>query len=92
MALAPVHLAILKSDRNEVFARLVKNRHLSMRQCLKFEKRNCSVAFNTRLVSQWPAAKVAVKMDVKIGKVYFATYKISRLLKKEIKRLEAKWV
>src|SRR5205814_10672131 len=46
--------------------------------------------FDLHVLSHWPGAKVARKLGIKIGKVYFAKYKISRMLKKEIKRLEAR--
>jgi len=48
--------------------------------------------FDLHLLKGWPAAKVAGRLGVKMGKVYFAKYKISRLLKKEVKRLKAKIV
>jgi RNA polymerase sigma factor (sigma-70 family) len=48
--------------------------------------------FDLHVFREWPAAKVAQKLGVKTGKVYFAKYKISRLLKKEIRRLEAKGI
>ena len=48
--------------------------------------------FDLHVFRDWPAAKVAEKLGVKMGKVYFAKYKISRLLKKEIRRLEAKGI
>ena len=48
--------------------------------------------FDLHVFREWPAAKVAQKLGVKMGKVYFAKYKISRLLKKEIRRLEAKGI
>jgi RNA polymerase sigma-70 factor (ECF subfamily) len=47
--------------------------------------------FHLHVMRQWTAEKVAQKLGVKIGKVYFAKYKISRLIKKEAKRLEAEW-
>jgi len=46
--------------------------------------------FDLHVLKQWPATKVARKLGIKMGKVYFAKYKISLLLKKEIKRLQAK--
>ena len=46
--------------------------------------------FDLHVLKQLPANQVASKLGVKIGKVYFASYTISRLLRKEIKRLEAK--
>ena len=45
--------------------------------------------FHLQVVREWPARKVALKLGVKLGKVYFAKYKISRLIKQEVKRLEA---
>jgi RNA polymerase sigma factor (sigma-70 family) len=48
--------------------------------------------FDLHVLKQWPAAKVAEKMDVKLAQVYFAKYKVSRLLKKEIKRLETRLI
>jgi RNA polymerase sigma factor (sigma-70 family) len=47
--------------------------------------------FHLHAIRQWPAQKVARKLNVKIGKVYFAKYRITRLIKKEVKRLEAEW-
>jgi len=46
--------------------------------------------FDFHVLKQWPANKVARKLGVSLGKVYFAKYKISRLLKKEIKKLKEK--
>jgi RNA polymerase sigma-70 factor (ECF subfamily) len=46
--------------------------------------------FDLHVLRHWPAAKVAQKLGVKMGRIYFAKYKLSRLLKKEIRRLEAK--
>ena len=48
--------------------------------------------FDLHVLRSWPAVKVARELDVKMGKVYFAKYKISRLLKKEVRRLEIKGV
>jgi RNA polymerase sigma-70 factor (ECF subfamily) len=44
--------------------------------------------FELHVLKQWPAAKVARKLGVKMGRVYFAKYKISRLIRKEARRLE----
>src|SRR5438552_3440395 len=46
--------------------------------------------FDFHILKQWPAKKVARKLGVSLGKVYFAKYKVSKLLKKEIKKLETK--
>ena len=48
--------------------------------------------FDLHVVRGWPAVKVARELGVKMGRVYFAKYKISRLLKKETRRLETKGV
>ena len=45
--------------------------------------------FDLHVLKNWSAEKVAGKLSVKMGRVYFAKYKISRLLKKKIRRLEA---
>jgi RNA polymerase sigma factor (sigma-70 family) len=44
--------------------------------------------FLFHVVKNMPARQVAKQLDVKLPKVYFATYKVGRLIKKEIKKLE----
>ena len=44
--------------------------------------------FDLHVLKEWPANKVARKLGVNMGRVYFAKYKVTRLLKSEIKRLE----
>ncbi len=46
--------------------------------------------FDFHVLKQWPAHKVARKLGVNLGQVYFAKYKISKLMKQEIRKLEAK--
>ena len=46
--------------------------------------------FDFHVLKQWPAKKVARKLGVNLGKVYFAKYKVSKLMKREIKKLETK--
>jgi hypothetical protein len=46
--------------------------------------------FDFHVLKQWPAQKVDRKLGVNLGQVYFAKYKISKLMKNEIKKLEAK--
>src|SRR5436190_4509467 len=46
--------------------------------------------FDFHVLKQWPAKKVARKLAVSLGQVYFAKYKISKLMKKEIKKLDTK--
>src|SRR2546426_4058434 len=48
--------------------------------------------FDFHVLKQWPAVKVARKLGVNLGQVYFAKYKISKLMKKEIKKLDTKLV
>jgi RNA polymerase sigma factor (sigma-70 family) len=48
--------------------------------------------FDLHVLRNWPAAKVARELGVKMGRIYFAKYKIARLLKKEVRRLETKGV
>jgi RNA polymerase sigma-70 factor (ECF subfamily) len=44
--------------------------------------------FDLHVCHQWPAHKVAHKLGVTLGQVYFAKYKIAASIRKEIKRLE----
>ena len=44
--------------------------------------------FHQHVVKQWPAKKVAESSGAKLAEVYFAKYKVSRLLKREIQRLQ----
>ena len=43
--------------------------------------------FELHVLKDWPAAKVAERLKVSIGRVYFAKYKISRAMRKEIRVL-----
>jgi hypothetical protein len=43
--------------------------------------------FDFHVLKQWPAQKVDRKLGVNLGQVYFAKYKISKLMKKEIRKL-----
>ncbi len=45
--------------------------------------------FDFHVLKGWPAKKVARKLGVSLGRVYFAKYKVSALLKKEIRRRES---
>jgi RNA polymerase sigma-70 factor (ECF subfamily) len=44
--------------------------------------------FDLYVVKQWPAEKVARTLDVHVGQVYLAKYRVAALVKKEIRRLE----
>jgi len=44
--------------------------------------------FHLHVVKQMPAKAIAAKMKVKLPEIYFAKYKVQRLLQKEIKYLE----
>ena len=45
-------------------------------------------AFHLHVVKQWPVEKVARTTGVNGARVYFAKYKVSRLVKKEVDRLK----
>jgi RNA polymerase sigma-70 factor (ECF subfamily) len=45
--------------------------------------------FDLYTVKQWPASKVARTLNVGIGQVYLAKYRVGALIKKEIQRLQA---
>jgi RNA polymerase sigma-70 factor (ECF subfamily) len=47
--------------------------------------------FDLHIFKELSALDVARKMNVKLARVYFAKYKIARLLRKEIRRLEFGW-
>jgi RNA polymerase sigma-70 factor (ECF subfamily) len=47
--------------------------------------------FDLYVVKQWPARKVARTLGVNVGLVYLAKYRISALLKREVRRLEKTW-
>lgn|SRR5688572_7588301 len=44
--------------------------------------------FDLHVVQQTPALKTAQRLGVNLNRVYFAKYKVSRLVKREVKRLE----
>jgi len=44
--------------------------------------------FYLHMIKQWPATKVATTVGAKLPQVYFAKYKVSRLLKREVERLK----
>lgn len=46
--------------------------------------------FDLYVLKQWPAGKVAQTLGVNIGKVYLIKYRLEAMVKKEIRRLEAK--
>ena len=48
--------------------------------------------FDLHVLRQWPAATVARKLHTNRAKVYYAKYKVSALIKKEIRRLESKGI
>ena len=47
--------------------------------------------FDLYVIKQWPVIDVAQALGVNVGLVYLVKYRISALLKKEIRRLEGKW-
>src|SRR6185436_16625898 len=44
--------------------------------------------FSLHVLNEMPARLVAQRLGVKLAQVYFAKYRIGRLIKKEVKRLE----
>src|SRR6266436_8176526 len=48
--------------------------------------------FDFYVLKKWPALKVARTFDVNVGQVYLAKHRVAKLIKKEIKELEAKIV
>ena len=48
--------------------------------------------FQLHVLKEWPAAKVAETVGARLQQVYFAKYKVSRLIKKELKRLKKELV
>jgi RNA polymerase sigma factor (sigma-70 family) len=47
--------------------------------------------FDLYVLQQWPVRKVARALGVNVGLVYLVKYRVSALLKKEVRRLEGKW-
>jgi len=47
--------------------------------------------FDLYVIKQWPARDAAQALGVSVGLVYLVKYRISALLKKEVRRLEEKW-
>ena len=47
--------------------------------------------FDLYVLKQWPVKNVARALGVNVGLVYLVKYRISALLKKEVRRLEEKW-
>ena len=47
--------------------------------------------FDLYVIKQWPVRQVARTLRVNIGLVYLVKYRMSALLKKEIRRLEEQW-
>ena len=46
--------------------------------------------FDFYVLKKWPARKVAQTLNVSVGRVYLAGHRVSRLIKKEVERLEKK--
>ena len=47
--------------------------------------------FDLYVIKQWPVRNVARALGVNVGLVYLVKYRITALLKKEIRRLEEQW-
>lgn len=67
-------------------------REWSLREALRRVRAEVDPAqfqwFEFHAVQGWPAWKVAAKFGVSLARVYFAKYKIQRLIKSRVKRLE----
>jgi RNA polymerase sigma factor (sigma-70 family) len=48
--------------------------------------------FDCLVLKEWPVEQVTRMLRVNIGQVYFAKYKIGRMLRREILRLQRDWV
>ena len=51
--------------------------------------KDCQI-YDLYVLKKWPVKKVTSTLGVNIGQVYLAKHRVSRLLKKEIKRIEEK--
>lgn len=47
--------------------------------------------FDLYVVRHWPVSKVAETLGVSVGMVYLAKHRVSALIRKEVRRLEARW-
>jgi RNA polymerase sigma-70 factor (ECF subfamily) len=47
--------------------------------------------FDLYVIRQWPVDRITQTMGVSATRVYLAKYRITRRLKKEVRRLEARW-
>ncbi len=47
--------------------------------------------FDLNVIKQWPAGNVARALGINVALVYLVKYRISALLKREVRRLEKKW-
>src|SRR5262249_18285508 len=45
--------------------------------------------FELHVLREWPVSKVAATLGINAGQVYLAKHRVSRLLKKEIRKLKA---
>jgi RNA polymerase sigma-70 factor (ECF subfamily) len=48
--------------------------------------------FHLHVIKGWPALKVAHKLGASLDRIYYAKYKVACLVRKEVKRLEEKWI
>ena len=47
--------------------------------------------FDLYALKQWPVARISQTLGVSAAQIYLAKYRITRLLQKEISRLEKEW-
>ena len=70
------HANLLKAAL-EILKRRVKEEHYQI--------------FDLYVLKQWPVQDVARTLDVHVGQIYLVKFRMSALLKKEVRRLERQW-
>ena len=63
----------------------------AVRQLKKKVKARQFQIFDLYVIKRWPIAKVAATMRVNVGQVYLTKHRLTSLLKKEIRSLEARY-
>jgi len=69
-------------------ANLLKAALETVKHCVKEEHYQI---FDLYVIKQWPVRNVARALGVNVGLIYLVKYRMSALLKKEIRRLEEQW-
>jgi RNA polymerase sigma factor (sigma-70 family) len=66
--------------------------HAAMERVKNQVKPELFQMFDLLVSKNWPALKVSQRLHVNLAQVYYAKYKVSALVKREIKRLERKGI